>query len=214
VRGREPRGISRGIEPRCSKALNAAVSRFRTGAASLRRATLPAHRLDVAKRAAGSSAACSERAGPPPCSPAGAARDVGPDDWFGSGLGYILGLTGPTAAMRWPRSALSRSPIAMVTLLERQGGRLRSARRRHAHHLARSVAPPRRSCSKAAKRIPRFPRGAGRYFSAVPVPLICSSASSARFMPAKMRNLPPGFRHLKLDLALSCPCRERARSAA
>ena len=50
--------------------------------------------------------------------------DVGPDDWFGSGLGYMLGLTASTGGYAVPRGGAQSITNALVTILERQGGRL------------------------------------------------------------------------------------------
>jgi phytoene dehydrogenase-like protein len=51
--------------------------------------------------------------------------DIGPDDTFGAGLGYMLGLTATTGGYAVPRGGARSITNAMVTLLERHGGRLR-----------------------------------------------------------------------------------------
>jgi phytoene dehydrogenase-like protein len=51
--------------------------------------------------------------------------DVGPDDWFGAGLGYMLALTATTGGYAFPRGGAQAITNALVTMLERQGGRLR-----------------------------------------------------------------------------------------
>ncbi len=51
--------------------------------------------------------------------------DVGPDDRFGAGLGYILGLTATTGGYAVPRGGAQSITNALVTLLESHGGRLR-----------------------------------------------------------------------------------------
>jgi phytoene dehydrogenase-like protein len=51
--------------------------------------------------------------------------DVGPDDTFGAGLGYMLGLTASTGGYAVPRGGAQCMTNALVTLLERHGGRLR-----------------------------------------------------------------------------------------
>jgi phytoene dehydrogenase-like protein len=51
--------------------------------------------------------------------------DVGPDDWFGAGLSYMLGLTATTGGYAVPRGGAQSITNALLTLLERNGGRLR-----------------------------------------------------------------------------------------
>jgi phytoene dehydrogenase-like protein len=51
--------------------------------------------------------------------------DVGPDDRFGAGLGWLLGMTATTGGYAVPRGGAQSITNALVTLLERQGGRLR-----------------------------------------------------------------------------------------
>ena len=51
--------------------------------------------------------------------------DVGPEDWFGAGLGYMLGLTAATGGYAIPRGGAQSITNCMVTLLERHGGKLR-----------------------------------------------------------------------------------------
>lgn len=51
--------------------------------------------------------------------------DVGPDDRFGAGLGYILALTATTGGYAVPRGGAQSITNALITLLEEHGGRLR-----------------------------------------------------------------------------------------
>lgn len=51
--------------------------------------------------------------------------DVGPDDRFGAPLGYMLGLTATTGGYAVPRGGAQSITNALVTFLERHGGRLR-----------------------------------------------------------------------------------------
>jgi len=51
--------------------------------------------------------------------------DVGPDDWFGAGLSYVLGLTATTGGYAVPRGGAQSITNALLTVLERNGGRLR-----------------------------------------------------------------------------------------
>src|SRR5215471_8800093 len=55
--------------------------------------------------------------------------DVGPDDRFGAGLGYMLGLTASTGGYAVPKGGAQSITNALVALLTRHGGRLRLAAR-------------------------------------------------------------------------------------
>src|SRR5262249_56523500 len=55
--------------------------------------------------------------------------DVGPDDRFGAGLGYMLGLTATTGGYAVPKGGAQSITNALITLLTRHGGRLRLAAR-------------------------------------------------------------------------------------
>jgi phytoene dehydrogenase-like protein len=55
--------------------------------------------------------------------------DVGPDDRFGAGLGYMLGLTASTGGYAVPKGGAQSVTNALVALLTRHGGRLRLAAR-------------------------------------------------------------------------------------
>ncbi len=51
--------------------------------------------------------------------------DVGPDDWFGAAVSYILGLTASTGGYAVPAGGAQSITNALVTMLEGCGGRLR-----------------------------------------------------------------------------------------
>ncbi len=51
--------------------------------------------------------------------------DVGPDDTFGAGLGYMLGLTATTGGYPVPRGGAQAITDTLVRILERHGGELR-----------------------------------------------------------------------------------------
>ena len=55
--------------------------------------------------------------------------DVGPEDWFGSGMGYMVGMTASTGGYAIPAGGAQSITNALVTLLESCGGRLRLAAR-------------------------------------------------------------------------------------
>jgi len=50
---------------------------------------------------------------------------VGPKDWFGAGLAYMLGLTASTGGYAVPIGGAQRITDSLITVLERHGGRLR-----------------------------------------------------------------------------------------
>jgi phytoene dehydrogenase-like protein len=51
--------------------------------------------------------------------------DVGPQDWFGAALSYMLGMTATTGGYAVPRRGAQSITNALVTVLEGYGGRLR-----------------------------------------------------------------------------------------
>ena len=51
--------------------------------------------------------------------------DVGPDDWFGAALGFMLGMTATTGGYVVPRGGAQSIADALVRVLEANGGRLR-----------------------------------------------------------------------------------------
>ncbi|HKO51082.1 MAG TPA: NAD(P)/FAD-dependent oxidoreductase [Polyangiaceae bacterium] len=55
--------------------------------------------------------------------------DVGPEDWFGSAMGYLVGMTAATGGYAVPAGGAQTITNALVTLLESYGGRLRLAAR-------------------------------------------------------------------------------------
>lgn len=51
--------------------------------------------------------------------------DVGPEDWFGSAVGYLLGMTASSSGYAVPKGGAQSITNALVTRLEGYGGRLR-----------------------------------------------------------------------------------------
>ena len=66
---------------------------------------------------------------------------VGPKDWFGAGLAYMLGLTASTGGYAVPIGGAQRITDSMITVLERHGGRLRLGAR-----VARVIVDGQRAC--------------------------------------------------------------------
>lgn len=126
--------------------------------------------------------------------------DVGPDDWFGAGLGYMLGLTASTGGYAVPRGGAQSITNAMLTLLERHGGRLRLGSR-----VTRIVTHGRRATGVVLE--------GGEQVHATRAVLADTSAPSlllnlleSSHVPGgllrKMQKFPLGFGTFKLDLAL------------
>jgi len=129
--------------------------------------------------------------------------DVGPDDWFGSGLGYVLGLTASTGGYSIPRGGAQAITNALVTVLERQGGRLRLGSR-----VARVVVRGRRAVAVVLESGEEI-RVRGAVLADTSAPSLCLQLLNAEHQPGfvlrKMRNFPLGFGTFKVDYALSTP---------
>ncbi len=127
--------------------------------------------------------------------------DVGPDDWFGAGLGYMLGLTASTGGYAVPRGGAQAVANALVTLLERHGGRLRLGAQ-----VSRIVVRGRRArgvvlASGEEIQVSRA------ILADTSAPSLCLGLLQGEHLPGlvlrQMRNYPLGFGTFKLDLALS-----------
>ncbi len=141
--------------------------------------------------------------------------DVGPDDAFGTPLGYMLALTASTGGYSVPRGGAQRITDALITLLENRGGKLRLGAR-----VARIVV------HKSRARGVRLEDG-----TEIDARLAVLSDSSApslylellerrdvpRWVLRKMRRFPQGFGTFKLDWALDAAVpwsNEAARESA
>jgi phytoene dehydrogenase-like protein len=129
--------------------------------------------------------------------------DVGPDDWFGSGLGYMLGLTASTGGYAVPRGGAQSLTNAMVTLLERQGGRLRLDAR-----VERIVVRAGRAVAVVLEGGEEIP-AARAVLADTSAPALCLNLLPPEHVPSrmirKMRHFPMGFGTFKLDFALDRP---------
>ncbi len=129
--------------------------------------------------------------------------DVGPDDWFGSGLGYMLGLTASTGGYAVPRGGAQAITNALVTLLERHGGRLRLGAR-----VQRVIVRGRRAVGVVLESGEEV-RATRAVLADTSAPSLCLELLEAEHVPGrvirKMRNFPLGFGTFKLDLALGGP---------
>ena len=129
--------------------------------------------------------------------------DVGPDDWFGSGLGYMLGLTASTGGYAVPRGGAQSLTNAMVTLLERQGGRLRLNAR-----VERVVVRAGRAVAVVLEGGEEIRVGRA-VLADTSAPALCLNLLEPEHVPSrmirKMRHFPLGFGTFKLDFALDGP---------
>ena len=129
--------------------------------------------------------------------------DVGPEDWFGSGLGYMLGLTASTGGYAVPRGGAQTITNALVTLLERQGGRLRLGAR-----ATRVIVRGRRAVGVELEGGEEI-RAARAVLADTSAPSLLLDLLKEQSLPGfvlrKMRKFPLGFGTFKLDYALSAP---------
>jgi phytoene dehydrogenase-like protein len=129
--------------------------------------------------------------------------DVGPDDWFGSGLGYMLGLTASTGGYAVPRGGAQAITNALVTLLERHGGRLRLGAR-----VERVLVRGRRAVGVVLEGGEEV-RVTRAVLADTSAPSLCLELLEPEHVPGrmirKMRRFPLGFGTFKLDVALSGP---------
>jgi phytoene dehydrogenase-like protein len=193
----------RGIEPRLLEALMepfpAVAPLLRLGAGNLLRIA----RM-FARSGRGLSSALFESEPARRVLPALALHvDVGPDDWFGSALGYMLGLTASTGGYAVPRGGAQALTNALVTVLERQGGRLRLGAR-----VRRVVVRGGRAVAVTLEGGEEV-RAARAVLADTSAPSLCLDLLEGKHQPGfvlrKMRNFPMGFGTFKLDLALSGP---------
>jgi phytoene dehydrogenase-like protein len=129
--------------------------------------------------------------------------DVGPDDWFGAALGYVLGLTASTGGYAVPRGGAQSITNAMITLLERHGGRLRLGSR-----VTRVIVRGRRATGVVLENGEEI-RAARAVLADTSAPSLLLDLVERDHVPSgllrKMRKFPLGFGTFKLDLALSGP---------
>jgi phytoene dehydrogenase-like protein len=129
--------------------------------------------------------------------------DVGPDDWFGAPLGYMLGLTASTGGYAVPRGGAQSITDAMVRLLERQGGRLRLGAR-----VKRIVVKGQRAVAVVLEDGEEI-AATRAVLADTSAPALCLELLGGEHQPGfvlhKMRHFPWGFGTFKLDLALAGP---------
>jgi phytoene dehydrogenase-like protein len=129
--------------------------------------------------------------------------DVGPDDWFGAALGYVLGLTASTGGYSFPRGGAQSITNALVTVLERQGGRLRLGSR-----VDRILVRGQRAVGVVLEGGEEV-RATRAVLADTSAPALLLNLLEPEHVPSrvlgKMRRFPLGFGTFKLDLALDSP---------
>ena len=127
--------------------------------------------------------------------------DVGPEDWFGAGIGYMLGMTASTGGYAVPKRGAQTITNALVTLLEGCGGRLRLAAR-----ATRIVVREGRAAAVVLENGEELRARLG-VVADTAAPTLYLSLLDAEHVPAwlqrKMRAFRQGFGTFKLDYALS-----------
>jgi phytoene dehydrogenase-like protein len=126
--------------------------------------------------------------------------DVGPDDWFGAGLGYMLALTATTGGYAFPRGGAQAITNALVTMLERQGGRLRLGAQ------VTRIAVRGGRASGVVLADGEEIRAGRALLADTSAPALALSLLEPKHVPGrmlrKMRAFPLGFGTFKLDFAL------------
>jgi phytoene dehydrogenase-like protein len=127
--------------------------------------------------------------------------DVGPDDWFGAGLSYMLGMTATTGGFAVPKRGAQSITNALVTLLEGRGGRLRLGAQvtRVVVHAGRASAVMLEGGEEVRARL-----GVLADTAAPTLYLkLLDSAHVPSWLIGKMRSFKQGFGTFKVDFALS-----------
>ncbi|HEY0464275.1 MAG TPA: NAD(P)/FAD-dependent oxidoreductase [Polyangiaceae bacterium] len=141
--------------------------------------------------------------------------DVGPEDWFGSGLSYILGMTASSGGYAVPAGGAQSVTNALVTLLESCGGRLRLGAR--VTNIVVSEGRAQAVRLESGEEI-RARRGVLADTAAPTLYLkLLDSALLPRWLVRRMRHFRQGFGTFKLDFALSSAVpwsNEQARQSA
>lgn len=127
--------------------------------------------------------------------------DVGPEDWFGSAVSYVLGMTAASGGYAVPVGGAQNVSNALVTRLEEYGGRLRLGAR-----VSSIVVREGRACAvKLANGEELSARRA--VIADTAAPTLYLNLLDARHVPSwllrKMRGFRQGFGTFKVDFALS-----------
>ena len=141
--------------------------------------------------------------------------DVGPEDWFGSALSYLLGMTASTGGYAFPAGGAQSMTNALVTLLESCGGRLRLGSR-----VTNIVVANQRAAAVRLENGEELRARLGVIADTAAPTLylkLLDSALLPSWLVRRMRHFRQGFGTFKLDYALSAPVpwsNEQARQSA
>ncbi|MEI9940819.1 MAG: NAD(P)/FAD-dependent oxidoreductase [Pseudomonadota bacterium] len=127
--------------------------------------------------------------------------DVGPEDWFGSGLSYMLGMTASTGGYAVPAGGAQSITNALVTLLESCGGRLRLGAR-----VTKIIVADKRAAAVRLENGEEVRARLGVIADTAAPTLylkLLDEANLPWWLVRRMRNFRQGFGTFKLDLALS-----------
>ncbi len=127
--------------------------------------------------------------------------DVGPEDWFGAGLSYMLGMTASTGGYAVPQGGAQQLTNAFVTRLEERGGRVRLGARVERIIVSGGRASAVRLANGEELRA-RLGIMADTAAPALYLQLL-DSAHVPGWLVRRMRRFPQGFGTFKVDFALS-----------
>ncbi len=129
--------------------------------------------------------------------------DVGPEDWFGAGLGYMLGMTATTGGYAVPKRGAQSITNALVTVLEGYGGRLRLGAR------VEKIVVREGKASAVTLEGGEEIRARLGVLADVAAPTLYLKLLDMSHVPSwltgKMRHFSQGFGTFKVDYALSAP---------
>lgn len=129
--------------------------------------------------------------------------DVGPDDTFGSGIGYMLAVMATTGGYGVPAGGAGAITAALVRKLEHHGGALRLGAR-----VESIVVRERRACAVVLAGGEEIPASKA-IVSDTSAPALLGQLVDAKHLPGrivrKMRSFPFGWGTFKIDWALDGP---------
>jgi phytoene dehydrogenase-like protein len=128
--------------------------------------------------------------------------DVGPDDTFGSGIGYMLGVTATTGGYAIPEGGAGAITDALVRILEAHGGELRLGAR--VARVRSSGGAVEAVVLEAGEEIRARAVMANTAAPSLFLDLIEQRALPGRIV-RRMRTFPSGWGTFKLDWALDAP---------
>lgn len=141
--------------------------------------------------------------------------DVGPEDWFGAGLSYMLCMTASTGGYTFPAGGAQSITNALVTLLESCSGRLRLGAR-----VTNIVVADKRATAVRLENGEEIRARLG-VIADTAAPTLYLKLLDSAVLPAwllrRMRHFRQGFGTFKLDFALAAPVpwsNEQARRSA